>query len=73
MRFSLSASLARPHIKSGPAAVIDLLIIIQDPEFDTNLFIVQVKSIYCCQKISDRIVENHKTQHGVTYFSYLKQ
>lgn len=60
LSLSLAVSLANLETTSGTAAIIDLLTIIQDPDFDAQRFNIQVKSIACCRKISDRIVKKHK-------------
>lgn len=50
----LAVPLAGLETNPGTAAVIDLFTIIQDPDVETHLFIILVKSIACCREISDR-------------------
>lgn len=54
----LSVSFASLENSSGTAAVIDLFTIIQDFDFDTQLFDILVKSMACCRIIFVRIVKS---------------
>lgn len=57
---SLAVSLVSLETASGTAVVIDLLTIIPDSNFDAPFYNIQVKSMTCCQKISDFLAKKHK-------------
>lgn len=60
--FSLSWAVFHSSLETTPetAAVIDRHTIIHNPNFDAHIFKIHVKSIACCQKLSDRIIEKNK-------------
>lgn len=60
MNLSMAVFLAGLEFISGTEAVINLLTIIQDHDFNVHLFSIQVKNIACCQKHFDRLVKKHK-------------
>lgn len=57
LTLSSAVSVAILENISRTAAVIDLLTIIQGPDFDTYVFNVQSKSVARCRNISDRVVK----------------
>lgn len=48
------------------AAMVSLLTITQNPDFDAHPINIHVESILCCQKIFGRKVKNHKHYCGVS-------
>lgn len=57
---SLGVSIASPEATFETAVVIDIFTGFQGPEFDTELFNIQVKFEACCQIVSYRIVSRLK-------------
>lgn len=56
----LAYFLAGHETTSETAAVIELFANTKGPGFEVDLFNIQVKSLACCQKISDRIVRKYE-------------
>lgn len=51
---------ASPETTFATVAVIDILIITQDPNSDSHRYIIHVKREALCQKLFDRKVKKHK-------------
>lgn len=67
LNLSFAVSLASLKTIFAIAAVIDLFTIIQYITFEAYFLNVQVRSIMCCQKLSNTIVKKHKQECGVPY------
>lgn len=62
LSLNLPVSISSQENTIGSAAVIDLFTIILDPDFDAQIFTIQVKSIAHCPKVSDWIVKKDDQQ-----------
>lgn len=64
LRLYLAVSHACLETIPGTAAIIDFLRVIQDHDFDTELFNITAKIRAFCRKISDRIVKKQNQKCG---------